>query len=95
LIRNNNPNPDKPARGGQAGAVEEAYAANNKHPSLGHKKLSGDLRKALPRLKKTGLLEYTIPEKPKSRLQKYRLTPKGKAVIDAQRTERLGPGHAK
>jgi len=46
--------------------------------ALGHKKLSGNLRKALPRLKKAGLLEYTIPEKPNSRLQKYRLTDKGK-----------------
>lgn len=46
--------------------------------ALGHKKLSGNLRKALPRLKKAGLLEYTIPEKPNSRLQKYRLTDRGR-----------------
>ena len=45
--------------------------------ALKHKKLSGNLRKALSRLKQTGLLEFTIPEKPKSKLQKYKLTGSG------------------
>ncbi len=49
--------------------------------ALGHQQLSGNLRKALPRLRKAGLLEYTIPDKPNSRLQKYRLTARGKALI--------------
>jgi DNA-binding PadR family transcriptional regulator len=48
--------------------------------ALGHKQLSGNLRKALPRLREAGLVEYTIPESPNSRLQKYRLTEKGKAA---------------
>jgi ATP-dependent DNA helicase RecG len=49
--------------------------------ALGHKQLSGNLRKALPELRKTGFLEYTIPEKPNSRLQKYRLTDEGKHLL--------------
>ena len=36
---------------------------------LGHKKLSGNIRKALSRLKQAGLLEFTIPAKPKSKLK--------------------------
>ena len=47
--------------------------------ALGHKQLSGNLRKALPRLRDAGLIEYTIPQSHNSRLQKYRLTEKGKA----------------
>jgi ATP-dependent DNA helicase RecG len=48
---------------------------------LGHKQLSGNLRKALPELRKAGFLEYTIPDKPNSRLQKYRLTYEGKRIL--------------
>lgn len=49
--------------------------------ALGHKQLSGNLRKALPMLRDSGLLEYTLPNKPNSRLQKYRITEKGRLNI--------------
>lgn len=49
--------------------------------SMGHRKLSGNLRKALPELLEKGLLEYTIPHKPNSRLQNYRLTEKGRRAF--------------
>ncbi len=49
--------------------------------ALGHKTLSGNLRKALPRLKAAGLLAYTSPSHPRCRYQKYRLTPGGYAAL--------------
>jgi len=48
--------------------------------ALGHKTLSGNLRKAIPRLKAAGLLEYTLPSHPRSRFQRYRLTDHGRAL---------------
>ena len=58
--------------------------------ALGHKLLSGNLRKALPYLRNTGLLQYTIPEKPNSRLQQYRLTAKGMALLTAEKRSDKG-----
>lgn len=55
--------------------------------ALGHKQLSGNLRKALPRLKNAGLVEYTIPDKPTSRLQKYRLTEKGRNLLKSSESQ--------
>jgi len=53
--------------------------------ALGHKQLSGNLRKVIPHLREIGLLEYTIPGKPNSRLQKYRLTQKGSNLLEAKK----------
>ena len=59
--------------------------------ALGHKQLSGNLRKALPRLRERGLLVYTIPDKPTSSRQKYRLPDKGRAALEAGKEgKRLG-----
>jgi DNA-binding PadR family transcriptional regulator len=51
--------------------------------ALGHKQLSGNLRKVLPELRKAGFLEYTIPDKPRSSKQKYRLTDVGKRLLES------------
>ena len=59
-----------------AGPLSSAEIAQ----ALGHKQLSGNLRKALPRLRDSGLLAYTIPENHNSRLQKYRLTEEGRRL---------------
>lgn len=49
--------------------------------ALGHKQLSGNLRKALFRLHAAGLLAYTVPSHPRSRFQRYRLTPQGRDAL--------------
>lgn len=55
--------------------------------ALGHKTLSGNVRKALPRLKAADLLAYTVPSHPRSRFQKYRLTSAGYAALAAKRAD--------
>jgi ATP-dependent DNA helicase RecG len=48
---------------------------------LGHKTVSGELKKQIQRLREAGLIAYTLPAKPNSRLQRYRLTDAGKAKL--------------
>ena len=45
---------------------------------LGHKEVSGQLKKVFRDLLVEGRIEYTLPEKPRSPRQQYRLTDKGK-----------------
>ncbi len=40
--------------------------------SLGHKSISGAMKKTIAMLLKDDLIAYTLPDKPQSRLQKYR-----------------------
>jgi ATP-dependent DNA helicase RecG len=53
---------------------------------VGHRSVSGGLRKAISILLQNEWIEYTIPEKPNSRLQEYRLTLAGERALK----ERLG-----
>jgi ATP-dependent DNA helicase RecG len=54
---------------------------------LGHKSISGELKKQVKILVDEDLIEMTIPEKPNSRMQKYRLTDKGKNFIKESNNE--------
>ncbi|MCL5769838.1 MAG: secretory pathway Sec39 family protein [Planctomycetes bacterium] len=48
---------------------------------LGYGNRTGNLKKALAKLRDTGLLELTIPEKPRSKNQRYRMTAKGRRML--------------
>ena len=48
---------------------------------LGHKSVSGAVKKAVSALLRDEWIEYTIPEKPNSRLQRYRLTLTGERAL--------------
>jgi predicted HTH transcriptional regulator len=49
--------------------------------SLGHKGVSGQLKRQMTWLQNQQLIEMTLPEKPNSRLQQYRLTPQGQRFL--------------
>ncbi len=60
--------------------MDKSLSSGEIAKNLGHKQLSGNLRKVIPQLRERGIIEFTLPDKPNSRLQKYRLTEKGKAL---------------
>lgn len=62
--------------------AQKPLSSDNIAAALGHTQLSGNLRKALPRLRQAGLLAFTVPDKPRSRLQKYRLTEMGRKWLN-------------
>lgn len=51
---------------------------------LGYKTLSGNVKKALQRLRENGAIAYTVPTKPRSQHQQYTLTEKGKRILRAR-----------
>ena len=55
--------------------------------AVGHRTVSGELKKQILWLNENGLVERTLPEEPNSRLQKYRLTPKGRLQASISSTD--------
>ena len=51
--------------------------------SLGHKTMSGNVKKALQHLKAYYLIEYTIKDRPNSRMQKYTITVTGRLLLSS------------
>ncbi len=56
---------------------------------LGHKKISGQLKKVVRSLLAEGLIEYTLPDKLRSPRQLYRLTDKGKTELSNLKSEKV------
>ena len=51
---------------------------------LGHKSVSGAIRKAIRDLLRDEWIVYTVPDKPNSRMQQYRLTLSGERALKEQ-----------
>jgi ATP-dependent DNA helicase RecG len=62
------------------GTLSKSELANR----LGHKNISGALKRGVQTLFKKGYVELTIPEKPNSRLQRYRITDKGRRLLSTR-----------
>ena len=56
---------------------------------LGHKEVSGQLKKVFRDLLADGMIEYTLPEKRRSPRQQYRLTDKGKTELENLKSEKV------
>ena len=61
--------------------LEKAQSTPDMLVLLGYGNRTGNLKKALSRLRTIGFLELTIPGKPRSKNQRYRLTAKGRQAM--------------
>ena len=55
---------------------------------MGHRSVSGSLKKAIAFLLDKKLINYTIPDKPQSSKQRYVITEKGREVLEAVKNEK-------
>ena len=65
--------------------LAEELSAAEIMKQLGHKKLSGNLRKAITALRERAFIVFTLPQTPKSKNQKYKITPAGRQHLTALR----------